>query len=268
MARFDWPMVVMGIAAGGCKTSCAPEDKGPDARASVADRAGASSKAGPPAAVDSWSDVSRLIREYQDNEARADVMFKGKRIRVVGKIADIKNDVADHIYVTVGTGTRFESPTAQCFFGEAHATEVAALVRGAKVMVDGTCQGLKDNVLMEDCEVPNYALRVCQKLSEAGVAAHCARDESAEPMDSAKFSIPSLRAKNVFSEGKVDALQNGKLYEQMLDLLRKNAEKSTLSPSQTPMFASASARTIVLLLGAEPVPDDVQAKAKAVVEGL
>lgn len=55
------------------------------------------------------------------------------------------------IYVTLGTGAAFESPTVQCFFEKEHEQVVAALSKGNKVTVNGRVSGLMMNVLVKKC---------------------------------------------------------------------------------------------------------------------
>lgn len=97
-------------------------------------------------------DIKTLLGEYKDNEVRADAQFKGKRIQVTGKVGDIKKDILDKIFVTVGTGKQFEIPEVQCYFDDAHASKAATLSKGQTVTVKGTVKGLMMNVLVEDCE--------------------------------------------------------------------------------------------------------------------
>lgn len=97
-------------------------------------------------------DIKTLLKEYKDNEVRADVQFKGKRVQITGKVGDIKKDIMDRIYVTVGTGKQLEIPEVQCFFDDEHASKAAALSKGQSITVKGTVKGLMMNVLVEDCE--------------------------------------------------------------------------------------------------------------------
>jgi hypothetical protein len=125
--------------------------------------------------VDMTVDVAQLLKEYKDNELRGDSKYKGKRIRIVnGKAGEFKRDIANNIYMTVGSGNRLEIPTAQCFFGEAHANEVALLTKGADVVVNCTVEGLMMNVLMKDCSFPSMTtFNVCSKLYDTGIAKDC-----------------------------------------------------------------------------------------------
>ncbi|MFL5358794.1 OB-fold protein [Archangium sp.] len=59
---------------------------------------------------------------------------------------------SDTIYVTLGTGQRYEPRRVQCFFSNVHAQRVASLSKGAQVTVRGRVDGLMMNVQMNDCE--------------------------------------------------------------------------------------------------------------------
>lgn len=100
-------------------------------------------------------ELKTLLGEYKDNEVRADGAFKGKRVRVEGKVGDVKKDILNHAYVTVGTGQTFEIPTIQCMLDESEVGKAAQLSKGAKVAVEGTVKGLMMNVLIDDCVIAN-----------------------------------------------------------------------------------------------------------------
>lgn len=97
-------------------------------------------------------DIKTLLKEYKDNEVRADGQFKDKYVQVTGKVGDIKKDITNSIYVTLGTGAAFEIPQVQCFFDDIHAQKAASLSKGATVTVKGRVSGLMMNVLVKDCE--------------------------------------------------------------------------------------------------------------------
>ncbi len=97
-------------------------------------------------------DIRPLLAEYRDNEVRVDATFKGRIVQTTGIVDDVKKDIMDSIYVTVGTGGEFELPVVQCFFDDAHATKAAALSKGARVTVRGRATGLMMNVVVRECE--------------------------------------------------------------------------------------------------------------------
>jgi hypothetical protein len=97
-------------------------------------------------------EIRTLLREYADNEVRADSNFKDQVIQTVGIVDDVKKDITNSIYVTLGTGKQFEIPQVQCFFDDAQAQKAASLSKGAKIGVRGRVSGLMMNVLVQDCE--------------------------------------------------------------------------------------------------------------------
>lgn len=97
-------------------------------------------------------DIGTLLGEYGSNEVRADATFKGHIIQTTGVVSNVGKDLLDTIYVTLGTGQRYEPRTVQCFFDNVHAKRVASLSKGDHVTVRGRVDGLMMNVQMKDCE--------------------------------------------------------------------------------------------------------------------
>jgi hypothetical protein len=127
-----------------------------------------------PAKADLAVEAAELLKDYKANEIRGDEKYKGKRVRIVGQAGEIKRDLTGSMYVTVGTGTRFELPRAQCFFGNDHAEQLAGVEPGQPVLVDGTVEGLMGNVLLRACSFPStVAYNVCVELKNAGIAKQC-----------------------------------------------------------------------------------------------
>ena len=94
-----------------------------------------------------------LLKEYKDNEVRADSQFKGKFVRIAGKVGDVKKDFADKPYVTLGTGAAFEIPQVQCMLSDSSISRASSLSKGSPVEVSGRVDGLMMNVLMRDCDI-------------------------------------------------------------------------------------------------------------------
>lgn len=128
---------------------------GAAARKSGGGTASAAAAEKKPEATPTAVEIRKLLAEYSDNEVRADSTFKGQFIQTTGIVDDVKKDIMDSIYVTLGTGRQFEIPQVQCFFDDAHAKEAAALSKGTRVTVRGRVDGLMMNVLVRDCEFAN-----------------------------------------------------------------------------------------------------------------
>jgi hypothetical protein len=95
--------------------------------------------------------IETLLGQYKDNEVRADGLFKGVVIQTTGIVDDVKKDITDSMYVTIGTGRQFEIPQLQCFFNDTAAASLARLNKGTKITVKGVVKGLMFNVLVKEC---------------------------------------------------------------------------------------------------------------------
>jgi len=114
--------------------------------------AGSSSGASSTAAASArYVDIHTLLSEYADNQVRADSTFKGRYVQIDGVVNDVRRDVLNTIYVTLGS-SQLEVLQVQCFFNEGQAKRAASLSRGSRVSVRGRVDGMLMNVLMKDCE--------------------------------------------------------------------------------------------------------------------
>ncbi|GEL72986.1 OB-fold protein [Myxococcus virescens] len=98
-------------------------------------------------------ELRSLLSEYSDNEVRADSNFKDHVIQTAGIVDDVKKDIMNSVYITVGTGRQFEIPQVQCYVADDHVNKAANLSKGSRVKVRGRVQGLMMNVLVRDCEI-------------------------------------------------------------------------------------------------------------------
>jgi hypothetical protein len=96
-------------------------------------------------------DAADLIRAYKDNEVSADDKYKGKWVKVSGIVGEIKKDITDSIYVTIGTGKQFEFPIVQCFAAKGQAKKAGKLKRGDRITAKGRVDGMLMNVLVKEC---------------------------------------------------------------------------------------------------------------------
>jgi hypothetical protein len=94
-----------------------------------------------------------LLSDYKDNEVRADGQYKDKRVVVRGVVGDVKKGLLDEIYVTIGTGKKFEIPVVQCFVSKADVASASALNQGDEVEVEGDVDGLMMNVIVRNCRI-------------------------------------------------------------------------------------------------------------------
>lgn len=105
-------------------------------------------KAPPPAAL--VVDARTLLADYEANEVGADIKYKGKVLEITGKVGDIKKDLFDSVYVTVGTGKQWEIREVQAYFGDADIGRAASLTKGQAITIRGRCDGLMMNVQVKD----------------------------------------------------------------------------------------------------------------------
>ncbi|MFL5348520.1 MAG: OB-fold protein [Hyalangium sp.] len=97
--------------------------------------------------------LNSLLSEYRDNELRADSKFKGHIVEVTGYVQDVKKDLLNLPYVTIGSGPALEIPKVQCFLTSEHAQKATGLSKGMLATVRGRVDGLMGNVLVRDCEL-------------------------------------------------------------------------------------------------------------------
>lgn len=97
--------------------------------------------------------VGTILSDYKANELNADGQYKDKYIETTGTVDDIKKDVFDSAYVTLGTGKPWEIPQLQCYPSDAFKAKAATLKKGEKLKIRGRVDGLMFNVLVRDCEL-------------------------------------------------------------------------------------------------------------------
>jgi len=94
-------------------------------------------------------EASALAKQYKANEVAADGKYKGRVLRVSGRVVDIKKDILDQPYVLLkGVGT---IEGVQCFFSKKQEKELSNLEKGTQITVSGKCDGLLLNVLLKNC---------------------------------------------------------------------------------------------------------------------
>ena len=98
--------------------------------------------------------IGELLSSYSENEVGADVKFKGKYIQTSGIVGDIKKDIMDDLYVTIGaTGEAFEIPQLLAVFPDKYTNELASLKKGQTLEVICKIDGLMMNVLGKKCQI-------------------------------------------------------------------------------------------------------------------
>ena len=98
-------------------------------------------------------DIRLLLSEYKSNEVAADNAYKGTLVQTSGLIGDIKKDILDNLYITLGTGKQFEIPQVQAFFSNSASKQLGQLSQGQRITVTCRIEGLMMNVLGKDCVI-------------------------------------------------------------------------------------------------------------------
>jgi len=97
--------------------------------------------------------IGDLLSAYEGNEVGADLKYKDKYIQTSGLISDIKKDIMDNLYVTIGTGKQIEIPELQAFFLDKYKDQLANLKKGQNLEVICKIDGLMMNVLGQKCKI-------------------------------------------------------------------------------------------------------------------
>lgn len=97
--------------------------------------------------------IQEILSAYTNNEVGADNKYKGNIVQVSGIVGDIKKDLMDNLYVTLGTGKIFEIPMIQAFFDDSMNSQLGQLRKGQKLTIVCRINGLMMNVLAKDCVI-------------------------------------------------------------------------------------------------------------------
>jgi preprotein translocase subunit YajC len=98
-----------------------------------------------------WVDARSLASQFSDNEVRADQRWKGKQVRMTGRVRDVGTEILGKRYVVLEGDRQLD---VQCIFPRDRYTDyVAKLSKGDAVTLEGKCQGkVLMNVLVDECE--------------------------------------------------------------------------------------------------------------------
>ncbi len=93
--------------------------------------------------------LGRLLKDYADNEIRADDLYKGKTVRVTGTVRDV-GKILGSPHVTL---TDKEALWLNCDLEASSVSRAAGLNPGASVTVVGRVKGLVLSVNLSECRV-------------------------------------------------------------------------------------------------------------------
>ena len=104
--------------------------------------------------------IATLVKEFENNEVRANQLYIGKRVRVFGTVNSIAiaNDGRIRLTFKSSMGTY---GNGRCYFNKSQSSRVAAINPNQEATVEGTVRGWEGGydrakvfVLLEDCIVP------------------------------------------------------------------------------------------------------------------
>lgn len=152
-------LIILGtlfVLGGGSCVVCMAVGAGAAANAGNHGRPGGG--AGPAAAAPGETatpvTIGAILSAYKGNEIAADNSYKNKLVQITGgQVDDVKKDIFDKPYVTLGTGAPFEIPQVQCSLSADQVGKAATLQKGQRVTVRGRVHGLMIHVQLQDCEV-------------------------------------------------------------------------------------------------------------------
>ena len=99
-----------------------------------------------------WCLAATLVAAYSENEVKADLIYKGEIIGVVGIVDSVsRGAISDIIHVNLRVFKTFRQ--VSCSFSEAEIASVVDLKPGQPIKIYGKCAGLLVNVHLTDCKV-------------------------------------------------------------------------------------------------------------------
>ena len=96
--------------------------------------------------------AAQIATSYDDNTVAADAQFKGKRVKISGRITDINTDFRGNPYLVLAGSNQFMGP--QFKFDKSDVSAMVALKKGQVVSV--ICTGAGDIIktpMFDDCEM-------------------------------------------------------------------------------------------------------------------
>ena len=113
-----------------------------------------------PAANAAPMHAAALVKEFESNEVRANQLYVGKRMLIVGTVNSIEIDNDGKIILTFKSSISTYN-NARCYFSKSQSARVASLNANEQATVEGTVRGLgggwegaKAFLVLENCIVP------------------------------------------------------------------------------------------------------------------
>jgi hypothetical protein len=97
--------------------------------------------------------AAELHKAYKTNEVAADEQFKGKAVRVTGKLLGVSKDFTDAIYLSIHPGTEMgELEALHAYFGDEQKAALTGLKPGQVVTFEGRVDGfMMGSVMVKEC---------------------------------------------------------------------------------------------------------------------
>lgn len=95
--------------------------------------------------------VAQMLSDYEKNELAADQKYKGRRVKMTGRVASIE-EMMGQSFVTLGTGKAFEAIHVQAFFDKEQKPTLARLNKGQKLTITCLIDGQSINVTARECQ--------------------------------------------------------------------------------------------------------------------
>jgi hypothetical protein len=120
--------------------------------------------------------LAELLADYKANEVAADAKYKGKWLKLAGRVQRIaKTGLTDSIYVTM-TATGSSTTGLTAWFGDESANRVAKLRAGMTITFTGKCNGLSlGDVQIRECELVGEPI---DSPKESGPSTHMPRESN------------------------------------------------------------------------------------------
>lgn len=104
--------------------------------------------------------AAALVKEFENNEVRANQLYVGKRVRIFGTVNSIEIGKDGRIILTFKSSISTYK-NARCYFSKSQGSRVARINAHEEATVEGTVRGLgggfdgaKAFLILEDCIVP------------------------------------------------------------------------------------------------------------------
>lgn len=99
--------------------------------------------------------ASELVAAYDENEVKADGRLKGRKLIVKGRASQIGKDILSSMYIALSAGDETYRQV-QCYFSSKHTNALEEVSAGDLLYIEGTCDGLMGNVLINDCHIVRH----------------------------------------------------------------------------------------------------------------